>query len=74
MVMVDKATRYVEVQAMKDMMAKEALRALEGSWIYRHGVPDVLQTDNGSNFTAKAFMDQVQRYGVRHHRTTPYNP
>lgn len=40
----------------------------------RHGYPEVLITDQGQEFNALEFRQYLAGVGVKHHRTTPYNP
>ena len=39
-----------------------------------HGLPDILVTDNGSNFMSKEFEEFLKQNGIRHIRTAPYHP
>ena len=39
-----------------------------------HGLPVLLVTDNGSNFTSQEFETFLKSHGVRHVRTAPYHP
>ena len=43
-------------------------------FIPRHSVPEVLITDNGKEFCAKAWTDYLKKLGVEHRRTTPVHP
>lgn len=38
------------------------------------GVPEVIVTDNGSDFTSAHFVDALMRLGVHHHTAPPYSP
>ena len=39
-----------------------------------YGLPSVLVTDNGGEFTHKEFREWLRESGVEHHLTSPYNP
>ena len=39
-----------------------------------HGLPEIVVTDNGSNFVSREFEDFLKQNGIRHIRTTPYHP
>ena len=44
-------------------------------WIHRLQVlPEIVVTDNGSNFASKEFEDFLKQNGIRHIRTAPYHP
>ena len=38
------------------------------------GLPEIVVTDNGSNFVSRQFEDFLKQNGIRHIRTTPYHP
>ena len=40
----------------------------------RHGIPQKLVTDNGTQFTAGEFEEFMKANGIKHHRTPPYHP
>ena len=39
-----------------------------------HGLPEIVVTDNGSNFVSREFEDFLKQNGIRHIRTAPYHP
>ena len=39
-----------------------------------NGLPEVVVTDNGSNFVNREFEDFLKQNGIRHIRTAPYHP
>lgn len=39
-----------------------------------HGLPEMVATDNGSNFGSKKFAAFLKQNGIRHIKTTPYHP
>ena len=43
-------------------------------YIPRHGIPEILITDNGGEFTALEWEKYLRQIGVDHHRTTPMHP
>ena len=39
-----------------------------------HSLPEIVVTDNGSNFVSKEFEDFLKQNGISHIRTAPYHP
>ncbi len=52
-----------------ELAIKTILKAIEG-----YGVPDMVMTDRGCQFTSKAFFDIMQRYGITHSMSRPHKP
>ena len=42
--------------------------------VERYGIPTVLTSDEGGEFTSRAFENWLQEFGIRHHLTSPYHP
>ena len=64
-VVLDWASRRVLAWRLSISLAADAaVEALEEA-IARHGVPEIMNTDQGSQFTAFAFVDVLRRHGVR---------
>lgn len=83
---IDDCTRLCNVQLIDSQNAHQATKAFFRSykWFNAHGInPEVVMTDNGSEFTAytsqKAkethfFESMLQIFGVKHIYTKPYRP
>jgi putative transposase len=64
-VALDWASRRVLAWRLSISLAADAaVEALEEA-IARHGVPEIMNTDQGSQFTASAFIDVLRRHAVR---------
>ena len=74
LVMVDHCTGWAEAFPLKDKTNKSVWEAFSNHFVSRHGVPEVLITDNGGEFTALEWEQYLQDLGVDHHRTTPVHP
>jgi hypothetical protein len=48
--------------------------ALFTSWIARYGVPDLLTSDRGAQFTSEVWAAVCRRLGIVHRLTTAYHP
>ncbi|XP_064082956.1 uncharacterized protein K02A2.6-like [Macrobrachium nipponense] len=52
---------------------KEVVRCLD-HWFTSHGLPELIVTDNGVQFTSAEFKDFVWVNGICHRKVTPYSP
>ena len=66
-------SKEVFVTAVKDLSAASYRVWLEGLFQV-HGIPEVLISDNGTNFVANSSKAFLQKCGVRHILSPPYHP
>ena len=71
---IDHNSGWGEAYPLKDKTNRSMLTAFANEFVPRHGVPEVLITDNGTEFTAHAFECYLAQLGVRHNVTTPVHP
>jgi hypothetical protein len=74
LVVVDYLTRWPEVIAMRDQTAYTVARAWINRVIARHGIPDRVITDQGSNFTSDLMRQVYGHMGIERNATTSYHP
>lgn len=72
--MVDRFTRWPEAFPITDITALTVARCFVANYIARFGVPDVITTDQGSQFESKLLLSLTQLIGTHRIRTTPYHP
>ena len=72
--MIDAFTKWVEAVALPSKEAKFVARAFATSWIARHGAPEKLVTDQGSEFTASVFRELVDSLHINHTLSTAGHP
>ena len=70
----DLYTKYVVTVPLKDMMAATVANAIGEEWIMRYGAPDVLHTDQGTDFNNDLMHDICRLFMIDKTRTTPYHP
>ena len=70
---VDYFTKYVEAYAIPDQKSETVSRCIE-DLCSRHGVPSIILTDKGSNFTSHLFNGVCAQFGIEHRTTTAYHP
>ena len=70
----DLFTKYAVTVALKDMTAATVANAIIDEWIMKFGAPDVIHTDQGSNFNSELMQDVCRSLMIEKTRTTPCHP
>ncbi|GFQ74527.1 uncharacterized protein K02A2.6 [Trichonephila clavata] len=70
---VDAHSKWLEVYPMKVTTTKKTIECLRDSFA-RFGLPRVLVSDNGSQFTSNEFQRFMQSKGVKHKTSAPFKP
>ena len=71
---IDRFTRWPEAIPMVDMSAASCAQALLQGWFSRFGIPSIMTSDRGTQFTSEIWSIISQRLGIRLHHTTAYHP
>ncbi|XP_036347078.1 uncharacterized protein K02A2.6-like, partial [Rhagoletis pomonella] len=43
-------------------------------WFSTHGIPSVLESDNGPQFSSQEFAEFMNAWGIKHHTSSPNYP
>ncbi|UYV69861.1 K02A2.6-like [Cordylochernes scorpioides] len=73
MVLVDAHTKWLEIVIIKDITSRTIIGHLREIFA-RFGLPELLVTDNGRQFDSSEFEEFTKINGIRHTKTSPYNP
>ena len=73
MVVTDDYSRYPELAEIKSTAAKFVCPILDAIFA-RHGLPDIIRSDNGPPFNGKEFGDFAANLGITHRRVAPLWP
>ncbi|KAL7725897.1 hypothetical protein ACLKA6_000664 [Drosophila palustris] len=73
-IVVDHFTKFTFLKAMRDATASCVVSFLVQEVFLKFGVPEVIHSDNGRQFTGKVFEEMTQAYGIHHLRTAVYSP
>lgn len=73
LVVVDSNSKWPEVVSTKTITTSFTIDALDDIFA-RFGNPEVIVSDNGTQFTSDAFQQFCHSRGIRHVRTAPYHP
>uniref|UniRef100_A0A8C5CMY1 Gypsy retrotransposon integrase-like protein 1 n=1 Tax=Gadus morhua TaxID=8049 RepID=A0A8C5CMY1_GADMO len=65
-------TRYPAAYPLRTITARSVVRALT-QFIAIFGIPKVIQTDRGSNFTSHLFSQVLKQLGVKHNKASAYH-
>jgi transposase InsO family protein len=72
--MVHRSSRWLEATPLKSTAAEYCVAALMSTWVDRFGVPTVLTSDQGRQFTSSLWAGLTKLLGVQHVQTTAYYP
>lgn len=67
------ATRYPEAVPLRSIKTKAVVKELV-KFCSMFGLPKVIQTDQGTNFTSRLFEQLVNELGVEHQMSSAYHP
>ena len=71
---VDRFSRWPVAIPIPDINAETVIDQFTHGWISAYGVPEVVTTDRGSQFTAAIFNQLLRNWGIKHITTTAYHP
>lgn len=71
---VDHLTGWAEAIPLPFKTNEAVWNAFTAHIVSRYGLPAVIVTDNGGEFTATKWREWLRECGVEHRRTTPYHP
>jgi Integrase core domain len=71
---IDRNTRWFEALPLSDISAKSCAAVLTQGWIARYGVPAIITSDRGSQFTSALWDSLCNILGIWHVQTTAYHP
>jgi hypothetical protein len=72
--MVDRTTRWPEAIPLASTTAADCAAALLQGWIQRFGVPGIITSDRGPQFTSSLWAALCSLLSIKHTQTTAYHP
>jgi transposase InsO family protein len=73
LVLIDYYSRYIEYEQLSMTTSSAVICELK-KMMARYGIPEVLYSDNGSQFSSKEFSDFVKDWGIVHITSSPKFP
>ena len=74
MTVIDHYSGFAEAYPLKNKTNESVWEKLRNDYIPRNGSPEVMITDQGSEWKSASFSDWLKGMGIEHRRTTPYHP
>jgi len=71
---IDHFTRYPEAIPISNQEAETVARALVTQVFTRHGFPQVLSSDRGTNFMSALFQEMCELLRIKRKNSTAFNP
>ena len=71
---IDYFTRWPEARAVPAATSKEAAKFIYEELVCRHGIINILHSDQETHFVNETITDLTQRFDMKHHKITAYHP
>ena len=73
LIVVDYYSRYIETAKLSSTNSSDVIRHLK-SIFARHGIPEVVMSDNGPQYSSDQFAKFANQYGFKHNTSSPKYP
>jgi transposase InsO family protein len=74
LVCTDYVTKWVEAKSLFRATEKSVVEFIYEDIFTRFGVPHEIVTDQGTQFTSKLMKELMEKYGIKHCKSSPYHP
>ena len=74
LVITDRFTKLAKTESLRTITSLSVAKAFRQCWVFNYGIPKVLLTDNGSQFTSGFFRQVCKILGINKVFTTEYHP
>ncbi|KAL0153751.1 hypothetical protein M9458_050972 [Cirrhinus mrigala] len=72
-VLVDYYSKFIEVDELKDIRSRTVIETLKAQFS-RHGIPSLLRSDNGRQYSSEEFKNFCESYGITQKMSSPHTP
>lgn len=73
LLVIDYYSRFIEIAKLASMTSNEVISHLK-SIFARHGIPQYVVSDNGTQYSSQQFQDFAKVYGFKHITSSPHYP
>ena len=70
---IDRVSRYPEAIPLRSIRSTVVVETLL-NFFTKFGLPRVVQSDCGTNFTSRYFKSKMEEFGIKHQTSVPYHP
>ena len=74
LVLFDFYSRYIEIASLRQQTTSESVIKSLKDIFARHGIPELLISDNGRQFVSREFQDFSDSWQFSHRTSSPYHP
>ena len=67
-------TKWVEAKSLLRATEKLVIEFIYEEIFTRFGIPHEILTDNGEQFVSKSMKELIEKYGIKHYKSSPYHP
>lgn len=71
---IDRTTRWPEAFPLTDITSASCARVFTSGWVARFGIPLIITSDRGRQFTSALWAAMAESLGAQVHHTTSYHP
>lgn len=72
-VMADSFSGFYDFKKLRHATSRECIDVLK-RWFSVHGIPEILESDNGTQYASKRFHAFLDSWGIQKQRSSPYHP
>ena len=73
LLIVDSYSQYIEIAKLSNTTSKKVIECTK-SVFARHGIPAIVKSDNGPQYTAAEYKEFSRNWGFEHITVSPYHP
>ncbi|KRZ00007.1 Uncharacterized protein T11_5724, partial [Trichinella zimbabwensis] len=73
LIVVDAFSKWLEVSVLKNTTSESVISCLRQIFSI-HGLPDIIVSDNGTQFTSQVFQEYLNKGGIKHITSAPFHP
>ena len=73
LLIIDAHSKWMDIHCLNSATSSMTIEKLRTTFA-SHGLPEIVVTDNGSNFMSSEFKSFLQKNAIRHITSAPYHP